>query len=186
MLVRKARLRPGEDVVVLAAGSGVGIAALQIAKLWGARVLAAASTEEKLERARALGADETIRYTEGDWAAEVRRLTGKKGADVIVEHTGESTWEGSVRAVANGGRIVTCGATSGHDGRTDLRHVFARQIQILGSYMGRQADLFEILRWVERGRLRPVIHRVFPLAEAASAHAALERREVFGKVVLEP
>ena len=186
MLVTKVDVRPGEDVVVLAAGSGVGIAAVQIAKLLGARVLATASTEEKLARARELGADETIRYTEVDWASEVRRLTGKKGADVIFEHTGESTWESSILAAANGGRIVTCGATSGHEGRTDLRHLFARQIRIIGSYMGRRAELFEIFRWVERGRLKPVVHRVLPLTQAPEAHRALENREAFGKIVLEP
>lgn len=186
MLVTKAGVRPGEDVLVLAAGSGVGIAAVQIAKLFGARVLAAASTEAKLAKAQALGADETILYTQGDWAAEVRRLTGKKGADVVFEHVGETTWESSVLAVASGGRIVTCGATSGPRGHTDLRHLFARQIRILGSYMGRISELFEIFRWVERGRLKPVVHAVLPLAQAAEAHRLLEEREVFGKVVLVP
>jgi NADPH:quinone reductase-like Zn-dependent oxidoreductase len=186
MLVTKARVRPGEDVVVLAAGSGVGIAAVQIAKLFGARVIATASTPAKLERARELGADETILYAEGDWAAEVRRLTAKRGADIVFEHVGESTWESSILAVAAGGRIVTCGATSGPAGRTDLRHLFARQIQILGSYVGRLSELFEIFRWVERGQLRPVVHRALPLAEAAEAHRLLEKREVFGKVVLVP
>jgi NADPH:quinone reductase-like Zn-dependent oxidoreductase len=186
MLVHRARVQPGEDVLVLAAGSGVGSAAIQVAKLHGARVLATASTDGKLERARELGADEVINYKEHDFADEVRRLTGKKGADVVVEHTGEWTWEKSILAVAKNGRIVTCGATSGHEGRTDLRHVFARQIQILGSYMGRRAEVFEVFRWVEKGRLEPVVHRVLPLAEAPEAHRILERREAFGKVVLEP
>lgn len=185
MLVTKVDVRPGEDVVVLAAGSGVGIAAVQIAKLLGARVIATASTEEKLAKARDLGADDTIRYTEVDWAAEVRRLTGKKGADVIFEHTGESTWESSILAAAAGGRIVTCGATSGFEGRTDLRHLFARQLRIQGSYMGRRSEVSEIFRWVERGKLRPVVHRVLPLRDAAEAHRLLEDRAAFGKVVLE-
>lgn len=186
MLVRRAALRPGEDVLVLAAGSGVGIAAIQIAKLLGARVIAAASTRAKLDKARALGADEVVDYAEQDFAAEVRRLTGKKGVEVVVEHTGQETWGKSILAAARGGRVVTCGATSGYEAATDLRHVFSRQLQLLGSYMGRKASLHEIFRWVERGRLRPVVDRVLPLARAREAHEALERREAFGKVVLEP
>jgi NADPH:quinone reductase-like Zn-dependent oxidoreductase len=185
MLVHRARVGAGEDVLVLAAGSGVGIAAIQIAKLRGARVIAAASTAAKLERARALGADETINYAESDFAAEVRRLTDKKGVEVVVEHTGRDTWAGSILAVARGGRVVTCGATSGYEAVTDLRHVFSRQIQILGSNMGRKSSLHEIFRWVERGRLRPVVDRVLPLERAREAHEALERRAAFGKVVLE-
>ena len=186
MLVHRARVRAGEDVLVLAAGSGVGIAAIQIAKLRGARVIAAAATAAKLERARALGADETINYAQADFAAEVRRLTGKKGVEVVVEHTGQETWGRSLLAAARGGRIVTCGATSGYEAVTDLRHVFSRQLQILGSNMGRKASLHEIFRWVERGRLKPVVDRVLPLERVREAHEVLERRAAFGKVVLEP
>ena len=185
MLVHKAGVRPGEDVLVLAAGSGVGVAGIQIAKLFGARVLAAASTDEKLAKAKALGADHGINYATHDFAAEVRRLTDKKGVEIVFEHTGQDTWAKSILAVARGGRIVTCGATSGYEAMTDLRHVFSRQIRILGSYMGRRAEMFEVLRWVERGRLVPVVDRVLPLAQAAEAHRVLEAREAFGKVVLE-
>lgn len=185
MLVHKAGVRVGEDVLILAAGSGVGVAGIQIAKLFGARVLAAASSDEKLAKARALGADETINYKKSDFSAEARRLTDKKGVEIVFEHTGQDTWAKSILAVARGGRIVTCGATSGYEGATDLRHVFSRQIRILGSYMGRRSELFEVLRWVERGRLAPVVDRVLPLAQAAEAHRVLEAREAFGKVVLE-
>jgi NADPH:quinone reductase-like Zn-dependent oxidoreductase len=185
MLVHKSGVKPGEDVLILAAGSGVGVAGIQIAKLFGARVIAAASTDEKLAKARALGADETINYRTHDFSAEARRLTDKKGVEIVFEHTGQETWPKSILAVARGGRIVTCGATSGYEAVTDLRHVFSRQIRILGSYMGRRAELFEVLRWVERGRLRPVVDRVLPLAQAAEAHRVLEAREAFGKVVLE-
>lgn len=185
MLVHKAQVRLGEDVLVLAAGSGVGVAGIQIAKLFGARVLAAASSEEKLAKAKALGADACINYATQDFAAEVKRLTDKKGVEIVFEHTGQDTWAKSILAAARGGRIVTCGATSGYEAVTDLRHVFSRQIRILGSYMGRRAELFEVLRWVERGRLRPVVDRVLPLAQAAEAHRVLEAREAFGKVVLE-
>ena len=185
MLVHKSGVKPGEDVLILAAGSGVGVAGIQIAKLFGARVIAAASTDEKLAKAKALGADETVNYATHDFAAEVRRITEKKGVEIVFEHTGQDTWPKSILAVARGGRIVTCGATSGHEAVTDLRHVFSRQIRIIGSYMGRRAELFEVLRWVERGRLNPVVDRVLPLAQAAQAHRVLEAREAFGKVVLE-
>ncbi|HEV8481010.1 MAG TPA: zinc-binding dehydrogenase [Candidatus Eisenbacteria bacterium] len=185
MLVHKSAVRPGEDVLILAAGSGVGVAGIQIAKLFGARVLAAASSDDKLAKARGLGADETINYSTLDFAAEVRRLTDKKGVEIVFEHTGQDTWAKSILAVARGGRIVTCGATSGYEAITDLRHVFSRQIRIIGSYMGRRAELFEVLRWMERGKLRPVVDRVLPLAQAAEAHRVLEARQAFGKVVLE-
>lgn len=186
MLVRKAQVRPGETVLVLAAGSGVGVAALQVAKLHGARVIATASSAAKLERARTLGADEVINHASGDLVAEVKRLTGKRGVDVVVEHVGAQTWSQSILCAARGGRIVTCGATSGWDARTDLRHVFFRQLEILGSTMAPKGDLFPILAHAAAGRLRPVIDRVLPLAEAAAAHRLIESREVFGKIVLIP
>ena len=184
MLVELARVRPGETVVVLAAGSGVGVASVQIAKLHGARVIATASTAAKLERARALGADETFNYCEQDLVAETKRLTGGRGADIVVEHVGAETWPKSLRATRRGGRIVTCGATSGHDARTDLRHVFFRQLQIFGSTMGSKSSLLTILGHVAAGRLRPVLDRVFPLSAASDAHRHLEARTGFGKVVL--
>lgn len=186
MLVRKAAVRPGEVVLVHGAGSGVGVAAVQICKLWGARVIATASTGDKLARARALGADETINYREADFVAEVRGLTGKRGVDVVFEHVGGETFARSIKATRNGGRIVTCGATSGFTPAIDLRHVFFRQIQILGSTMGSKGDLFEVLAHVAAGRLRPVVHQVMPLAAAAEAHRILEARQAFGKIVLTP
>lgn len=186
MLVRKAQVRPGEIVLVHGAGSGVGVAAIQICKLLGATVIATASSEDKLARARALGADHTIDYVAHDFAAEVRGLTSKRGVDVVFEHVGGETFTRSIKATRNGGRIVTCGATSGFTPAIDLRHVFFRQIQILGSTMGSKGDLFEILKHVAAGRLRPVLHAVMPLAEAAAAHRLLEARQSFGKVVLTP
>jgi NADPH:quinone reductase-like Zn-dependent oxidoreductase len=186
MLVDKAQVRPGETVLVHAAGSGIGSAAIQIARLFGARVIATASTAEKLERARQLGAEQTINYEEKDFVAEVQALTGKRGVDVVVEHTGEKTWEGSIRSARRGGRIVTCGATSGFAAKTDLRFVFFKQLAILGSTMGSRGSLHEILRHVADGKLRPVLDRTYPLTEAADAHRRLARREQFGKVVLIP
>src|SRR4051812_45880861 len=184
MLVERAVVRQGETVLVLAAGSGVGTAAIQIAKLWGARVIATASTDEKLAAARGLGADETINHARSDIVAEVKRMTSRRGVDIVVEHVGAATFPKSVVACARGGRIVTCGATTGHEPVLNLRHVFWRQLSILGSTMASKSRLFDILDLVAAGRLRPVIHQVMPLSEIAAAHRLLESREVFGKLVL--
>lgn len=186
MLVSRAKLRPGEDVLIHAAGSGVGSIGIQIAKLLGARVIATASTEEKREKARELGADDAVDYTREDWPKEVRRLTGKKGVEVVFEHTGAATWEGSIGTLARDGRLVTCGATSGFDARTDLRHVFYKHLNVLGSFMGSKAELLEAMRFVESGRIRAVVDEVLPLAEARRAHELMEDRAQFGKLVLTP
>jgi NADPH:quinone reductase-like Zn-dependent oxidoreductase len=185
MLASRAQLRPGEDVLVLAAGSGVGQAAVQIARLLGARVIATAGGEEKLARARALGAHDVVDHYAADLFAEVRRLTGRRGVDVVVEHVGAATWERSVRALARGGRLVTCGATTGPSGPLDLRVLFTRQLSLLGSYMGTRAELLDVARFFFDGRLRPVVDRTFPLREAADAHRRLEAGAAFGKIVLE-
>jgi NADPH:quinone reductase-like Zn-dependent oxidoreductase len=186
MLVDKARVEPGETVLVHGAGSGVGVAAVQIARLFGARVIATAGSDAKLVRARELGAEGAINYRTADFVAEVKKLTGRRGVDVVFEHVGGATFTGSIRAVRNGGRIVTCGATSGFHPEIDLRHIFFRQISVLGSTMGSKGALLQILEHVAAGRLRPVVDRVMPLASAAEAHRLLESREVFGKIVLEP
>ena len=185
MVVDKARVRPGQTVLVQAAGSGVSSAAIQIAKLHGARVIATTSTDAKMERARALGADEVINYATQDFVAEVKKLTGKRGADVVIEHVGGDVMARSVVATTSGGRIVTCGATAGFEPKIDLRHVFFRQIEILGSTMGSKGTLFGILEHVKAGRLKPVVDRVLPLWDAVEGHRLLESRAVFGKVVLE-
>ncbi|MBN9164537.1 MAG: alcohol dehydrogenase [Myxococcales bacterium 68-20] len=184
MVVRKGEVRPGQTVLVQAAGSGVSSAAIQIAKMHGARVIATTGTEEKAKRARELGADEVIVYSTQDFVAETKRLTNKKGADVIIEHVGGEVLAKSILAAAWGGRIVTCGATTGFTPQIDLRHVFFRQVAIVGSTMGPKGDLFGILRHVEDGRLRPVVDRVMPLWSAVEAHRLLEERKVFGKIVL--
>lgn len=184
MLVDKARVRPGETVLVLAAGSGVGVAAVQIAKLLGARVIGASASDEKLARARDLGADEVINYRSANLVAEVRRATGGRGADVVFEHTGAATFPSSIRAAAKGGRIVTCGATDGHDATVDLRHVFWRQLSILGSTLAPKGRLHGILQLVAEGKLRAVVDRVLPIEEVAEGHRLLEARAVFGKIVL--
>lgn len=186
MLVARANVQPGEDVLVHAAGSGVGSVGIQIAKLRGARVITTAGSDEKLEKARELGADEIINYTRDDWPKEVKRLTNGRGVDVVFEHTGETTWPGSILCLKKGGRLVTCGATSGFDARTDLRHVFYRHLTILGSMMGSKADLLAAMKFVESGQVKAVVDRVLPLAAAAQAHELLDERKQFGKLVLLP
>ena len=185
MLAEKAQVQPGEVVLVHAAGSGVGVAAVQIAKLFGAEVIATASSDEKLQKAKELGADHLV-SSRGDVIAAVRKLTGKRGVDVVIEHVGAATWEQSIMCSAWGGRIVTCGATSGFEAKTDLRHVFFRQIAILGSTMGSKSVMFRVLDHVAAGRLKPVVDRTLPLSEAREAHRLLEDRAQFGKIVLIP
>jgi NADPH:quinone reductase-like Zn-dependent oxidoreductase len=185
MLVTRARIRPGEDVLVIGGGSGVGQAAIQIAWLHGARVFATAGTDDKLGRARELGAYEVINHHTQDLPAEIRRFTSKRGVDIVIEHVGEATWERSLKCLARGGRLVTCGATTGHKAGIDLRFLFSRQYSVMGSYMGTKAELLRAARFFFSGELRPAVDRTFPLADAAAAHRYLEAGSQFGKVVLE-
>jgi NADPH:quinone reductase-like Zn-dependent oxidoreductase len=184
MLVTRASIRDGDVVLVLAGGSGVGQAAIQLARHFGARVFATAAPA-KAEATRALGAEQVFDHYAGDFAKELKRQTGGRGADIVVEHVGQATWDRSVRALATGGRLVTCGATTGHAATVDLRHLFARQLSLLGSYMGRFSELRDAAPLLFDGRVRPVIDRVFPLAEAAAAQRRLEEKAQFGKIVLE-
>jgi NADPH:quinone reductase-like Zn-dependent oxidoreductase len=184
MVVRKAEVRAGQTVLVQAAGSGVSSAAIQIAKMLGARVITTTSTAEKAAHAKALGADEVIDYTTQDFVAECKRLTDKRGVDAVIEHVGGEVFAKSILAAAWGGRVVTCGATTGFTPEIDLRYVFFRQVEVLGSTMGPKGDLFGVLRLVEEGKLRPVVDRVLPLWSAREAHELLEARKVFGKIVL--
>ncbi len=186
MLVTRAQVRPGETVLVLAAGSGIGIAALQILKLAGARAIATASTDEKLQRAHALGADALINYREQDFQKEVMRLTGKRGVDVVFEHVGSTTWEQSVRSLSRGGRLVTCGGTAGYDVTMNVAHVFHKELTLIGSNHGTKPELLAMLPLLAAGKLRPVVDRVFPLKDARAAHEYIQDRRVFGKVVLVP
>jgi len=184
MLVGRAELQPGDDVLILGAGSGVGSAAIQIAKFFGARVITTAGTGQKLQKAKELGADHLINHKTQKIREEVRRITNKRGVDVVFEHVGTATWEDSLASLAAGGRLVTCGATTGYDAKIDLRFLFSRQLSLLGSYMGTKSELHTVMKLVALGRLKPVVDRVFPLAEAAAAHTYLESSSQFGKVVL--
>jgi NADPH:quinone reductase-like Zn-dependent oxidoreductase len=185
MLMTCAELKRGEDVLVLAAGSGVGQAAIQIAFLHGARVFATAGSDQKLERARALGAYDVIHHYQQDVAEEIRRMTNNRGVDVVIEHVGEATWAKSMRSLARGGRLVTCGATTGANGALNLQALFAKQLTVYGSYMGTKGELMRAARFFFAGQLKPVIDRTFPLEQAALAQQRLEESGQFGKIVLE-
>jgi NADPH:quinone reductase-like Zn-dependent oxidoreductase len=184
MMVGKGNIRPGEDVLILGAGAGVGTAAIQIAKLVGCRVFATASNAEKLQRAKELGADFLINYTAEEFDKTIRDLTNKRGVDIVVDYIGADTWVRSLRSARRGGRVLTCGATTGFAPQTDLRHIFFRQVQVLGSTMGSHREFLDVMKCVFRGQLKPVIDRVLPLPEARKGHELIEQRAVFGKIVL--
>jgi zinc-binding alcohol dehydrogenase/oxidoreductase len=184
MLATRACLEPGEWVLVWGVGSGVGSASLAIAKALGARVVATSSSDEKLGRARELGADAVVNHATADVREEVNRVTNGRGVDVVVEHVGQETWAMSLSCVRNGGRVAVCGATTGPNPPASLHRVWWKQLTIVGSTMGSAADFEAAYRLVVEGRARPVIDRVFPLAEARAAHEYLEAGQQFGKVVL--
>lgn len=184
LLISRGKVGPGEDVLILGASAGVGIAAIQIAKLAGARVLAAASTDEKLELCRDLGADVLINYVDEDFVRRVRKETNKRGVDVVVDYIGRDTWVKSLKSLVGGGKLLTCGATTGYDPQTDLRHVFYRQLQIIGSTMGGLNDLMKPLKLIEAGRMKTVVGATFGLKDTAQAHRMMEERRAMGKVVI--
>ena len=184
MLVTRAGLQEGEWVFVWGIGGGVATAAMQISKALGARVIVTSSSDEKLARARELGADATVNHAEADVAAAVREATGGHGADVVVEHVGEATWKTSLQVAASGGRVAVCGATSGPNPPANLHRIWWKQLTVLGSTMGTQADFQAVYELVASGRAEPIVDRSFPLAEAAAAHEHLEAGRQLGKVVL--
>jgi NADPH:quinone reductase-like Zn-dependent oxidoreductase len=186
MLITRARLRAGESVLVLAAGSGIGSAAVQVAKLAGARVFATASSDETLERAKELGADVLINYSSANFAEEVLHHTDKRGVDVVFEHVGPATFHLSLQSLKRGGRLVTCGATTGPKAEFDIRYLFAKQLSIIGSMMGTRAELLTILDLVAQRRLKPVIDKILPLCQAAEAQRLMMERNHFGKLLLRP
>ena len=186
MLVTQARLRAGEDLLIIGVGGGVSSTAVQIGKLCGARVWVTSSSDDKLARARELGADECINYGREDWAKAVWERTGKRGVDVVLENVGASTWKGSIRALAKGGRLVTCGATTGPIGETDIRVVFWKQISIIGSTMSNNAEFHDVMSQLFRGRLRAIVDAVMPLTDGVLAQRRLAEGKQFGKIVLTP
>lgn len=186
MLFTRGRLRPSETVLVWSAGAGVGTVCVQFARLAGARVIATASSDEKCRRLASLGADVVLNAAREDVLARVRELTGKRGVDLVVDYIGKETWARSLQCLRRGGRLVTCGATSGYDPAEDLRQIFYRQLEVIGCTMGNNKELLDALRLLFEGRARPVIDAVLPLRDVREAHRRVESRQVFGKLVLVP
>ena len=185
MLMTRAGLRPGEDVLVLAGSSGVGMAAIQLAKWLHCRVIATAGSEEKMARCQELGADFVLNHYRDQVTTEVRRLTAKRGVDVVFEHVGSATWDRSRECLAPSGRLVTCGATTGYDVALDLRFLFSKQQSLLGSFMGTLGELHRVLRLVFDGSVHAVVDSIYPLNDIRAAHERLEGKQQFGKVVIE-
>jgi alcohol dehydrogenase len=186
MLITRGRVQAGELVLILGASGGVGTGCVQIAKNLGARVIACASSPSKLQRLKELGADYLIDYTREDFSRKAWDISGKKGVDVLVNYTGGDTWVPSLRTLARHGRLLTCGATAGFDPKTDIRYIWRREVNIVGANGWTREDLEALLVAVERGGIKPIIDRVFPLAESAEALRLLQDREVFGKVIVCP
>jgi NADPH:quinone reductase-like Zn-dependent oxidoreductase len=186
MLVSRAHIRPGQTVLVIGAGSGVGSIAIQVAKLFNCRVITTAGDERKLEKGRQLGADHGINHYQQKISEEVRKITNKEGVDIVFEHVGKAVWEECLKSLKPGGTLVTCGNTSGPDVGLDIRFLFSRQYSLLGSYMGTMGDLYAVLKHVFSGKIKPVVDKTFLLSEARAAHERLEKSEMFGKVVLKP
>ncbi len=184
MLMTRAQLRPGEDVLILGVGGGVGSAGLQIAKLSGASVFATASTDEKLAHARKMGADVTINYKDTDFSEVVLEVTDGRGVDVVLEHVGAATWAQSIASLAKNGRLVSCGVTTGNIGEINIRKLYQKQITIMGSALGTLSELRTLVKLAGQGKLKPIIDRTLPLARADEAHLLLENRKNFGKIVL--
>lgn len=186
MLVTRTHVKPGDCVLVLGGGSGVGSAAIQICKLFNARVIATAGDEAKLEKSRELGADYLINHFQQKIADEVKKITGKAMCDIVFEHVGKATWTESMKSLRPGGSLVTCGATTGPEASFDIRFLFARQLSFLGSFMGTMGDFHEVMKHIFSGKLKAVVDKSFPLREARAAHERLEKSEQFGKVILNP
>ena len=187
MLITRGKLQAGESILILGASGGVGTGAVQIAKMLGCEVFAAASSPDKLAQLKELGADHPVNYIEHpEFHRYIRSIRGGEGVDVVVNYTGGDSWVRSLKAVKHGGRILTCGATAGFDPPTDIRYIWRREMDILGSDGWRRQDLIDLLDAVQQGSIIPAIGSVLPLEETAEGHRLLEDREIFGKVIITP
>ncbi|HJX82951.1 MAG TPA: zinc-binding dehydrogenase, partial [Candidatus Angelobacter sp.] len=186
MLVGRCNIKPGDTVLVLGGGSGIGSAAIQVGKMFGAQVIATAGNESKLDQARELGADHVINHFQQKISEEVKKITNQAMCDIVFEHVGQATWMESMKSLKPGGSIVTCGATTGPEASFDIRFLFTRQLSFLGSFMGTMGEFHEVMKHIFSGKLKPVVDKSFPLREAAAAHERLEKSEQFGKVILNP
>ena len=186
MLITRAKIQPGEDVLILSVGSGVGSAGLQIAKLTGCRVFATASSDQKLQIARQMGADFTVNYKKVDFSQFVLDQTNGRGVNVVLEHVGQATWQQSITSLAKNGRLVTCGVTTGNEGQIDIRKMYQKQLSLLGSALGSSSELRTIIQLANNGMLNPVVDKTLPLSKAQLGHQILEDRANFGKICLSP
>lgn len=186
MLIRRAKIQRGETILILGAGSGVGSAAIQIAKLYNCRIIATGGDEKKLQLAKSLGADYVINHSVENIHKRVKEITGGLGVDIVFEHVGEATWNSSLKSLRKGGRLVTCGATTGANVSINLRHLFIKNLSILGSTMGDRKAFSEVVEWLAQGKIKPVVDRIFSMSEVVKAHVHIENRQQFGKVILVP
>jgi len=186
MLIRRAKIQKRETILILGAGSGVGSAAIQIAKLYNCRIIATGGDEKKLQLAKSLGADYVINHLNETIHKRVKEITDGVGADIVFEHVGEATWNSSLKSLRRGGRLVTCGATTGANVSINLRHLFIKNLSILGSTMGDRKAFSEVVKWLAQGKIKPVVDRLFSMSEVAKAHVHIENRQQFGKVILIP
>ncbi len=184
MLVSKAQIKPGEWILIIGIGGGVAVASLQISKLFGLKTIVTSGSNEKLEKARELGADFTINHNEADFAKEVRKITEKRGVDVVLDSVGKATWKKSLASLAKGGRLVTCGATTGPNPETDIARIFWNQLTIYGSTMATHGEFREMMKIFEEGKVKPVVDSVFPLEDVKNAQQRMENKEQFGKIVI--
>ena len=186
MLTTKGKIKMGETILIYGAGSGVGSAAIQIAKMHGLNVISTVGNNEKIQKAKDLGADEIINHNTDNLREKIKEFTNKQGVDIVFDHIGEKTWENSIKCLKVGGRMVTCGATTGPQGITDIRYIYSKQLSILGSYMASKNELIEVLKFVQLNKLKPVVDTILPLQKASQAHKLMEERKHFGKIVLTP
>ena len=184
MLVKRAQIKTGEKVLIVGGSSGVGSAAIQIAKLFNCYVFATAGTEDKLNKMKNLGADFVINHTSDDFGEIIRENTARNGVNVVFEHVGAATWSKSIDSLTHGGRLITCGTTTGSETDFDIRLLYRRQLSLMGSFMGSKGDLLHLLKFIDSGKLKPVLGNTFPLKDASKAHELIENRQHFGKVVL--
>ena len=186
MLVSRCGIKPADTVLVLGGGSGIGTIAIQICKMFGATCIATAGDENKLDQCKDLGADHVINHYKQKIGDEVKKITNRQMCDIVFEHVGKATWQESMKSLRPGGKLVTCGATTGPEASFDIRFLFARQLSFLGSFMGTMGDFHEVMKHIFAGKIKPVVDKSFPLREAAAAHERLEKSEQFGKVILNP
>lgn len=186
MLVTRARIKPGQTVLIMGGGSGMGIAGIQIAKLFNCDVIATAGNKEKMEKCLELGADFAVNHREPGWHKEVRKITNKQGVDLVFEHIGKSTFPEEVGLLKMGGTLVSTGATTGYDSPLDLRYLFFKGINLLGATQGTRAGLEEVIRWVSKGMIKPTIDTVYPFSQMVEGHVKMADSQLFGKLLTTP